>query len=94
MRTVCADPARYRCLPLNAFERVQLMNTILISRWNYRVQFLANDSMFKTIDSMCLESVLMVEGMEHNEVDIHNSYNALIVMSPLQLGGMGLHQIF
>ena len=93
MGTVCADLARYRFLPLNAFERVQLLNAILIPRWNYRVLFLPNDSMFKAVDSMCLNFVLMAEGMERNKTDIHQSYDVLHVTSPLRVGGMGLQQM-
>ena len=39
MGTAVADLARYQYLPLNAFERVQLLNTILIPR----TLFLPND---------------------------------------------------
>ena len=60
----------------------------------YRTLFLPNDSMFKTMDSMCLRFVLMAEGMELNKVDVHKSYNVLHVTSPHRLGGMGLHQLF
>ena len=41
--TAAADLARYQYLPLNAFERVQLLNTVLIPRWTYRTWFLPND---------------------------------------------------
>ena len=92
--TAAADLARYQYLPLNAFERVQLLSTILIPRWTYRTLFLPNDSMFKAMDSMCLRFVLMAEGMELNKVDVHKSYNVLHVTSPHRLGGMGLHQLF
>ena len=71
---------------MNAFERVQLLNTILIPRWTYRTLFLPNDSMFKTMDSMCLRFVLMAEGMELNKVDVHKSYNVL----PLPPGRNGV----
>ena len=94
MGTAAADLARYQYLPLNAFERVQLLNTILIPRWTYRTLFLPKDSMFKAMDSMCLRLVLMAEGMELNKVDVHKSYNVLHVTSPHRLGGMGLHQLF
>ena len=94
MGTAAADLARYQYLPLNAFERVQLLNTILIPRWTYRTLFLPNDSIFKAMDSMCLRFVLMAEGMELNKVDVHKSYNVLHVISPHRLGGMGLHQLF
>ena len=84
----------YQCLPLNAFKRVQLLNTVLIPWWTYRTLFLPNDSMFKAMDSMCLQFMLMAEGMELNKANIHKSYNILHVTSPHHLGGMGLHQLF
>ena len=49
--TAAVDLARYQYLPLNAFERVPLLNTSLIPRWTYRTLFLPNDSMFKAMDS-------------------------------------------
>ena len=92
--TATSDLARYQCLPLHAFGRVQLLNTILIPRWTYRTLFLPNDSMFQAMDAMCLQFVLIAEGMELNKIDIHKSYNVLHVTSPHRLGGMGLHQLF
>ena len=89
MGTVAADLAQYQYLPLSAFERVQLPNTVLIPRWTYRALFLPNDSMFKAMDSMCLRFVLMEEGTGLNKVDVHKSYNVLHVTSPHRLGGMG-----
>ena len=94
MGTAAFDPARYQYLPLNAFERVLLLNTILIPRWTYRTLFLPNNSMFKAMDAMCLRFGLMAEGTELNKIEIHNSYNVLHVTSPHCLGGMGLHQTF
>ena len=94
MGMAAAELARYQYLPLNAFERLQLLNTVLIPQWTYRTWFLPNDSMFKAMDSMCLRFVLMAEGMEVNKVGVHKSYNVLHVTSPHRLGGMGLHQLF
>ena len=73
---------------------MQLLNTILIPRWTYRTLFLPNDSMFKAMDAMCLRFMLMAEGMELNNIDIHKLYNVLHITSPHRLGGMGLHQLF
>ena len=89
MGTAAADLARYPYLPLNAFQRVRLLNTILIPRQTYRTLFLPNDSMFKAMDSMCLWFVLMAEDTGLNKVDIDKSYNVLHVTSPHRLGGMG-----
>ena len=94
MGTAVGDLTRYQYLPLNAFERVQLLNTIQIPRWTYRTLFLPNDSMFTAMDSMCLRFVLMAEGMELNKVVVHKSHHVLYVTSPHRLGRMGLHQLF
>ena len=53
MGTAAGDLARYQYLPLNAFKRVQPLNTVPIPRWTYRTLFLPNDSMFRAMDSMC-----------------------------------------
>ena len=82
--------ARYQYLPLNEFERVQLLKTILIPRWTYRTLFIPNDSMFKATDSMYLRFVLMAKGMELNKVDVHKSYNVLHVTSPQLPGQNGV----
>ena len=50
--------------------------------------------MYKTMDSMCLRFVLIVEGMELSKVDVHKSYTVLHVTSPQPLDGMGLHLLF
>ena len=89
-----ADLVRNQYLPLNAFERVQLLTPLLIPWWVYRTLFLPNDSMFKAMDSMYLRFVLMAEGMELNKIDVHKSHNVLHVSSPHRLGGMGLHHLF
>ena len=94
MGTAAADLARYQYVPLNAFERVQLLNTVVIPPWTYSTFFLPNDSMFKTMDSVRLRFVLMAEGMELNMVDVHKSYQVLHVTCPHRPGGMGLHQLF
>ena len=41
-------------LPLNAFERTQLLNAVLMPKWTYRTLFLPNDFMFKVVDTVCL----------------------------------------
>ena len=45
--------------------------------------------MFKAMGSMCLQFVLMAEGMELNKVNIHKLYKVLHVTSPHRLGGWG-----
>ena len=55
---------------------------------------LANHSMFKVVDSMCLRIMLMADCMELNTTGIHKSYKALRARSHLLPGGMGVHQLF
>ena len=40
MGTVSGDVALHQKLPMSAVEGVQLVNNILVSRWNYRALFL------------------------------------------------------
>ena len=40
------DLTRYRALPLNAFEGVQLLNSVLIPHWMYHTMFIPHDRMF------------------------------------------------
>ena len=54
-----------------------------LPQWTYRTLFLSNDSMFHTIDKMCLEFVLITEGMERNSDDVNKFHNVLHVPAPL-----------
>ena len=56
------DLTRYRALPLNAFERVQLLDSVLIPRWLYHTMFIPHDRMFQHIDKICLEFVAIAKG--------------------------------
>ena len=47
---VDANLARYTMVPLNAFERVQLLNSVLIPWWPYYTMFIPHDRMFHHID--------------------------------------------
>ena len=87
--TICADLARYRMLPLTAFERIQLLNTVLMPKWTCRTLFLPNDAMFKVVDTMCLELILAVEGMEFNKHNVDKSHRMLHVTSPFRSRGIG-----
>ena len=49
-----SDLPRYRTLPLNAFERVHFLNSVLIPRWMYHTMFIPHDRMFQHIDKICL----------------------------------------
>ena len=68
---------------------VQRFPPMLMAQWTNRTVFLSNDSMFCTIDKMCLEFMLIVEGMEYNSDYADKLHNALHVPAPLLEGGLG-----
>ena len=66
MGTVYANFTRYRRLPLNPFERVELVNTVVMPRWTHYNFFGPTKALSRSIDTMCLSSILAAQGMEHN----------------------------
>ena len=88
-----ADLPRYKSLPRNAFERVQLLNSMLIPGWFYHAMFIPHDHMFHHIDRVCLEFVAIAHGLEHNKDDIYKAHNVTHITAPLRVGGLGLRQI-
>ena len=91
---VGSDLTRYRTLPLNAFERVQLLNSVLIPRWLYHTMFIPHDRMFQHIDKMWLIFVAIAKGLEHNKENIYKAHNVTHINSPVKYGGLGLQQIY
>ena len=88
-----AHLAQYRSLPLNAFERVQLLNSILIPRWLCPTMFLPYDRMFHHIDKIRLEFVAIAKGLEHNKENTYKPHNVTHINSPVKYGGLGLRHI-
>ena len=88
-----SDPTRYRALPLNAFERVQLLNFVLIPHWLYQTVFIPQDRMFQHIDKICFEFMAIAKGLKHNKKNIHKAHNVTHINSPFKHGGLGLQQI-
>jgi hypothetical protein len=56
--------AAYERLPLNAWERVELVNTVLSPRWTYRMLLIPNDITFKQLDKLTKEFVSSSKGVE------------------------------
>ena len=79
------DLNRYKQLPLNAFERVQLVNSLLIPRWLYHALFVPHDRMFHKIDQRVRDFVTAAKGVQPR-------YNASHVTAFQKYGGLGLHQ--
>ena len=51
------DIAAYRTLPLNAYEKVVIINAVLIPRWTYRGLFLGNRSRMALWDDILLHYI-------------------------------------
>ena len=58
------DIAAYRTLPLNAYEKVAIINTVFIPRWAYRGVFLGNRSRMALWDDIVLHYVRDTPGIE------------------------------
>ena len=89
-----SDLTWYRALPLNAFERVQLLNSVLIPRWLYHTMFISHDCMFQHIDKICLEFAAIAKGLEHNRENIYKAHNVTHISAPVKYGGLGVKQIY
>ena len=89
-----SDLTQYRVLPRNAFERVQLLNSVLIPRWLYHAVFIPHDRMFHHIDKICLDFVAIAKGLEPNTEGIYKAHNVTHINSAVKYGGLGLLQIY
>ena len=84
---VSADIARYTTWPLNAFERAQLVNMVLLSKWTYTSSFTPADSMFVHVDKEIGAFVTKAKGIEKR-------HNVMHVSDPVSKGGLGLHHMY
>ena len=58
--------AAYRTLPLNGYEKVAIINPVLIPRWTYRGLFLVNRSRMPLWDEILLQYVRETPGIEQH----------------------------
>ena len=56
--------ATYRTLPLNGYEKVAIINAVLIPRWTYRGLFLGNRSRMAMWDDVLLQYRRDTPGIE------------------------------
>ena len=82
-----ADVACFGHLPLNSFERAQLLNSVLIPQWVYHSLLVPDDRLFHQLDKVGKSFVLTVRGMDK----IHNTSH---ITAPKNAGGMGPHQVY
>ena len=79
------DIAAYRTLPLNGYEKVAIINAVLIPRWTYRGFFLGNRSWMAVWDDILLQSLRDTPGIEQ-QMNKHR------LTTDLSHGGLGLRQ--
>ena len=79
--------AGYERLPLNAWERVELVNSVLTSQWTYRLLLIPSDIVFKELDKLTKDFVVKCKGLERGR-------HSTKMSTPVQEGGMGLYQQF
>ena len=72
---------------MNTFERMQLLNSVLLPRWMHHTLFIPHDAVFHKIDKIGLDLVAVAEGMEHNCENID-------ITPPLRESGLGLRQTY
>ena len=58
------DITAYTTLPLNAYEKVAIINAVLIPRWTYKGLFLGNRSRMALWDDILLNYIRDTPGIE------------------------------
>ena len=81
------DVAAYRTLPLNAYEKVAIINAVLIPRWTYRGLFLGNRTRVAHWDDILLQFIRDTPGVEQ-QMNKHR------LTTNLSHGGLGLRQLW
>ena len=81
------DVAAYRTLPLNAYEKVAIINAVLIPRWTYRGLFLGNRTRMAHWDDILLQYIKDTPGIEQ-QMNKHR------LTTNLSHRGLGLRQLW
>ena len=81
------DIAAYKTLPLNAHEKVAIINGVLIPRWTYRGLFLGNKSRMALWDNILLHYL-------RDTPVIEQQMNKHRLTTNLSHGGLGLRQLW
>ena len=81
------DVAAYRTLPLNAYEKVAIINAVLIPHWTYRGPFLGNRTRMAHWDDILLQFIRDTPGVEQ-QMNKHR------LTTNLSHGRLGLRQLW
>ena len=84
---VQSDLAQYQSVPLNGWERAQLVNFVLLPRRLHRLVLLPSDKTLHRIDSLPADFVRAPKGMEATK-------NHHLLGTPPEEAGMGVRQIY
>ena len=87
MGLIQSDRAAYTGIPMNGWERAQLVNSVLVPRWLHRLLLLPSNKTLHQIDTMLSDFVREPKGME-------TSKNCHFLSTPVQQGGLGLRSIY
>ena len=68
---VSADLRWYTGLPLDAFERVMLINSTLLPKWVYRGMFAFSDRLRAVMDNKSRDFVTMAKNIERTHYSAH-----------------------
>ena len=86
-RLVQPDLAQYQSVPLNGWERAQLVNFVLLPRWLHRLILLPSDKTLHQIDTLVADFVRAPKGMEA-------TLNHHLLGTPPKKGGMGVGHLY
>ena len=81
------DIAAYRTLPLNAYDKVTIINAVLIPRWTYRGPFLGNKSRMALWYDILLQHIRDTPGIEP-QMNKHR------LTTNLSHGGLGVRHLW
>ena len=87
MEQAQAKLAGYERLPLNAWQMVELINTVLTPQWTYRRLLIPRDVIYKQLDKLSKDFVTQCKRLEKGR-------HSTKLPTPVTKGGMGLYQQF
>ena len=78
---------QYQSVPLDGWERAQLVNFVLLPRWLHRLVLLPSDKTLHQIDTLVADFIRAPTGMEA-------TMNHHMTGTPPKEGGMGVRQLY
>ena len=84
---IASDLAQYAHIPMDGWERKQVVNSIFMPRWLHRAVLIPSDEWYKEVDGLCSVFVRQPKGMVPGR-------NTKQLSAPVSCGGMGLHQMY